>query len=144
MVDEAGRRLTGGITLIELLGVLAILGILVVLVVPSYTVSVRQARRLDATSSLFRVGVHQERYRAGHPRYAVSLSELGWTGDVIDSPAGYYRIELVRVADPVSAFRAQAVPRPGTDQARDTCQRFVLDQDGPDLTASSGPGCWVR
>lgn len=148
----AGARRTGrgadwrrqGVTLIELLAVIAILGIVVLIAYPSYTDAVRKSRRADAVMSLLKLQLLQEQYRASHPRYAISLSELGWADDPAPSHDGYYEVVLETVDEPRTGFRARAVPQPGSDQANDACALFVLDEGGPDLAASSDPDCWSR
>jgi type IV pilus assembly protein PilE len=142
--DEGRRVSARGITLIELLAAIAIVGILAALAWPAFSDQLRKGRRVDAVTALYKVQLDQERYRAGYRRYAAQLSELGWDGDEADSPGGHYRISLEVVDDPRLAFRARAVPRPGSDQTRDRCVLFVLDQSGPDLNASSAPACWSR
>ncbi len=140
--DEVRR--TAGMTLIELLTAIAIVGIIAVLAWPAFSDQLRKGRRVDATTTLYKAQLDQERYRAGHHRYAATLSELGWDADETDSPEGHYRIRLDAVANPRIAFRVRAVPRPGSDQVRDRCALFVLDQSGPDLNASTDPACWSR
>jgi type IV pilus assembly protein PilE len=141
---DEGRCAAAGITLIELLVAIAIVGIIAALAWPSFGDQVRKARRVDAITALYKLQLDQERYRAGNHRYAGDLSELGWGADEPESPAGHYRITLDGVDDPRIAFRARAVPRPGSNQARDLCALFVLDQSGPDLNASTAPACWSR
>ncbi len=142
--DEGPRAGARGVTLIELLVVIAIAGLLAALAWPAFSDQLRKGKRIDAIAALYKVQLDQERYRAGHRRYAAHLSELGWEGDVADSPEGYYRISLDAVDDARAGFRARAVPRPGSGQAQDRCALFVLDQSGPDLNASTDPGCWSR
>jgi type IV pilus assembly protein PilE len=133
-----------GVTLIELLIVIAIAGILASIAYPAYTDSVRRQRRADAVTSLLKVQLAQEAHRAAHYRYAERLSELGWPADEAASYSGYYRLALEPVDDARLGFRARAVPAPGTDQARDACQLFVLDEEGPNAAASSDAACWPR
>lgn len=133
-----------GFTLIELLAVLAIVGLLITIALPSYGDLVRKGRRTDATTQLFRIQLEQERYRATHRYYAEGLTTLGWPADEVDSPGGHYRLALVAVEDPAIAFRARAVPRSGTDQARDVCGTLTLGQDGPELDAAQPADCWPR
>lgn len=142
--DEGPGAGARGITLIELLTVVAIVGLLATLAWPAFSEQLRKAKRLDAIVALHKVQLDQERYRAGHRRYATNLTELGWHGDEVDSPERYYRVSLDAVDDPRAVFRARAVPRPDASQAGDRCALFVLDQSGPDLNASTEPDCWSR
>jgi type IV pilus assembly protein PilE len=133
-----------GFTLIELLAALAILGILITIAFPSYHDMVRKSRRTDATMELFRIQLEQERYRATHQHYAEGLTALGWPTEEVDSPAGHYRITLEAVVDPMTAFRARATPRTGTDQVHDACGTLTIDQNGPGLDDPEQAGCWPR
>lgn len=139
-----GAGLCPGITLMELVAVLAVLAILAAVAWPGYTELIRKGRRMDAVTSLYRVQMEQERYRAANHRYAERLTELGWAGDEADSREGYYRIRLEPVADPRLGFRALAVPGAGTDQARDRCGAFAYSDEGPDPQAPADPACWPR
>lgn len=140
----AAPQVLSGMTLIELLTAIAIVGIIAAIAWPVYSDQLRKGRRVDAVTTLYKVQLDQERYRAGRHQYAATLSELGWDADETDTPEGHYRISLEAVADRRIAFRARAVPHPASDQARDRCVLFVLDQSGPDLNASSAPACWSR
>lgn len=142
--DNDGGCGNGGFTLIELLAVMAILGILVTVALPSYQDLVRKSRRTDATTELFWIQLEQERYRAMHQYYAEGLMALGWPADEVDSPGGHYRLALAPVDDPVTMFRARAVPRSDTDQIHDACGTLTVDQDGPDLDDPELAACWPR
>lgn len=133
-----------GLTLIELIVVIAVVGILASIAYPTYIDAVRKNRRSDAVTTLLKVQLEQENHYAAHHRYAERLSELGWPADEAASYAGHYRLTLEPVDDARLAFRARAVPAPGIDQARDACQVFALDEQGPDRAASSDAACWPR
>jgi len=133
-----------GVTLVELLIVIAVAGILMSLAYPTFSDALRKARRADAVTSLFKVQLEQEKYRAARYRYAERLSELGWPADDAGSPAGHYRLALEPVEEPRVSYHARAVPAPGSDQQRDRCQVFVLDEQGPNPALSSDPSCWPR
>jgi type IV pilus assembly protein PilE len=131
-----------GMTLIELMIVLAILGILAATVYPSYQQVIRKAHRSDAATGLYEISAAQERFHTDHGEYATDLIDLGWPSSSVDSPLGYFVLTLEVVDEPAVTFRARAVPRPDSDQARDLCQRIVINESGPDLIASSDPNCW--
>lgn len=129
-------------TLIELMVVLAILAILAAAVYPSYQQVIRKAHRSDAATALYEISAAQERFRTEKGEYATDLIDLGWPSSAVNSPQGYFVLTLEAVDEPAVAFRARAIPRPGSDQARDLCQRIVINESGPDLVASSDPVCW--
>ena len=131
-----------GMTLIELMVVLAILGILAAAIYPAYQQVIRKAHRSDAATGLYEISAAQERFRTDHGEYATDLINLGWPSSSVNSPQGNFVLTLEAVDEPAVAFRARAIPRPGSDQARDLCQRIVINESGPDLVASSDPVCW--
>jgi type IV pilus assembly protein PilE len=131
-----------GMTLIELMVVLAILGILAAAIYPSYQHVIRKAHRSDAATGLYEISAAQERFRTEYGEYATDLIDLGWASSSVSSPQGYFVLTLETVDEPAVAFRARAIPRPGSDQTRDLCQRIVINESGPDLAASSDPVCW--
>lgn len=131
-----------GLTLIELMVVLAILGILAAAVYPSYQQVIRKAHRSDAATGLYEIAAAQERFHTEQGEYATDLTDLGWPSSAVDSPQAYFVLTLEPVDEPAAEFRARAVPEPGSDQARDLCQRIVINESGPDLVASSDPVCW--
>ena len=141
---DVGRAGSAGMTLIELVVVMAIVAVLAMLAWPSYTELLRKGRRLDAVTALHQVQLAQERYRAAHHRYAERLTDLGWSEDEANSGEGHYRIRLEPVADPRLAYRALAVPRPGTDQMHDVCGAFAFGPAGPDPASPADPACWPR
>ncbi|MBI1194881.1 MAG: prepilin-type N-terminal cleavage/methylation domain-containing protein [Gammaproteobacteria bacterium] len=141
--DVARRPILGvyGHTLMEIVVVMAIVAILAGSAYPSYHRTVLKGHRIDATTSLLRIQLAQARYRTEHSAYAGSLDDLGWSTPAL-SDRGYYRIALDTGVNPAYGFRAIATPVPGSDQARDSCGRFVVDAGGPDRITSSASECW--
>jgi len=141
-----------GITLLELVVVIAIIGIIAAIAYPSYLETIRIARRADAITSLLKLQIDQEKWRANHSEYAgqlggnkcgtVEATGLCWASDEIQRE--FYQIAITENSDDGTSFIAAAIPRRGTDQEHDTCQLIVITQDGPDPEASSDPSCWNR
>ncbi len=123
-----GRR---GFSLVELLVVVAIVAVIAAVAVPAYQDSVRKGRRSDATSTLLKIQLLQERWRLTNGTYTTSLADLGMG---TQTPQGYYDLSLSST-NPATGFTATATAK--GDQANDTgCTTFTLNQDGP------VSGCW--
>ncbi|NBC48047.1 MAG: prepilin-type N-terminal cleavage/methylation domain-containing protein [Gammaproteobacteria bacterium] len=130
-------RCSSGFTLIELLVVLSIVGVLAAIALPSYQNYIEKSRRSDAMSSLLKLQLEQERYRANHTSYG-ELSDV-WSGS--DSLDGYYQLAVSGVS--ASGYTASATPKSNGKQAGDSCT-FSLDQDGPDVSSDTKKRCWNK
>ncbi|BCO31635.1 hypothetical protein TspCOW1_17380 [Thiohalobacter sp. COW1] len=132
-----GRR-HSGLTLLELMVVLVIVALLTTLAWPGFVEHFQRVRRQDAMTTLLRIQLQQEQWRAQDTDYA-TLAELGW--GTAQSLAGHYRLEL-RARGP-AGYRVIARPRRNGAQAGDPCGAFALDQDGPVLGSGfAGARCW--
>ena len=128
------RRLCA-FTLIELLVVLAIVAVLATIALPSYQNYIEKSRRADAMTTLLKLQLEQERYRANHTSYG-ELSDV-WAGS--DSTDGYYQLAVSGVS--ATGYTAMATPKANGRQAGDSCI-FALDQDGPDVSTDGKKRCW--
>ena len=127
-----------GLTLLELMIVLVIVALLATLAWPGFAEHFQRVRRQDAISSLLRIQLQQEQWRAQDRDYA-TLGELGW--NPAHSLDGHYRLELRGRG--AAGYRAIARPRASGPQAGDACGAFALDQDGPVLAPGfAGARCW--
>ena len=72
------RKLSSGVTLIELMIVLAIIGILAAIAYPAYTKYTQRAKRSAGKVSISSVVSEQEQYRLDRKRYASSMADLGY------------------------------------------------------------------
>lgn len=127
-----------GFTLIELLIVMVIITILAAVAMPSYLDSVRQSRRADAMTTLLRVQLEEEKYRANNTSYG-TLAQLGLSAT---SPDGYYTISISD--NTATAFTATATAVSGKSQAADSgCTSMVLTQSGAD-TSYTPAACWRK
>ena len=133
------RRMTG-FTLIEAMIVVVIIAILAAIAYPSFTEQVRKSRRSDAKASLQAFQLKQEKYRANHISYATSLGSLGLGSDSIEE---FYTLSMPTTSS-ATMFLGIAAPKAGTDQAKDKCGTFAIDQDGPNETGTYAAvdGCW--
>jgi type IV pilus assembly protein PilE len=137
-----------GFTLIELLITLTVIGILATVAYPAYREHVLRARRSEAFHALSAVVQAQERWRAGHARYAQSLESLGLPA--YSSPGQHYQIELQN-DDTRGHSHFIAVARPsGAQRADGRCAQLRMGIQGNLLlrTASDSQGvdtshlCW--
>ncbi|HEY9199289.1 MAG TPA: type IV pilin protein [Gammaproteobacteria bacterium] len=128
-----------GFGLMDVLIALAIVAILATLAYPDYREYVARGRRMDAVTTLLRVQVAQEQWRANHSEYA-ALADLDWIGEL--SVDGYYRLRLSRQS--AAGFLALAEPRTGGPQQDDACGVFAIDQRGPVHEGYAAAACWRR
>lgn len=127
-----------GLTLLELMIVLVIVALLATIAWPGFAEHFQRVRRQDAITTLLRIQLQQEQWRARDTDYA-SLAELGWTP--ARSLDGHYRLQLRGRG--AAGFRVIARPRASGPQAGDPCGAFALDQDGPVLASGYADArCW--
>ena len=146
-----------GMTLVELMIVLVILSVLAAVAWPSYQNAVQRSRRADGIAALTRIMQAQERWRANHPQYSGTLSEL--IPDRTTSHDGHYTLGVaVEAEDPTAArskYTATATVISTSPQASDTrCQVLRVRISDGNITyeslASGGTEnsqpdpCWAR
>ncbi len=143
MQSNVQRRMRG-VTLIELLTVLAVLAILSALAVSTYRGHLVRTNRTDATATLLRVQVAQEKYFLQNNVYADDVTtKLGFASDT--TPQGIYRVTLAAASgsDFATSYVATATAL-GTQRSSDPqCQTLTIDDKGQ---RGSNPGasstCW--
>jgi type IV pilus assembly protein PilE len=138
------QRRMRGVTLIELLTVVAVLAILSTVAVSAYRSHVVRVNRTDATATLLRVQVAQEKYFLQNNVYADELpTKLGFASDT--TPQGRYKVTLAAAGE--SGFATSYVATAtafGTQSSSDPqCQTLTIDDKGQ---RGSSPGnssiCW--
>lgn len=141
------RRMERGVTLIELMIVIVVLAILSSISVSSYRRYMLRSNRTDATATLLRVQVAQEKFFLQNNRYAGSTElmtappgglgiGLG-TGDVTTN--GFYTVTLDSPDD--THYTATATATAGQTADSADCQVFTINEQGQRSPAESS-GCW--
>jgi type IV pilus assembly protein PilE len=147
-VMERLARRHSGVTLVELLIVIVVLAVLSTIAVTTYRSFTLRANRTDATTTLLRIQVAQEKFFLQNNRYASGSTGLTdpppaglgvglRTGDL--TPNGYYAITLDAADD--THYTATAAATGGQTQDKADCQTFTLNQQGTRTPAESS-GCW--
>jgi type IV pilus assembly protein PilE len=120
-----------GFTLLELAIVVLVAALLAALAMPSFSESLRRARRSDAVSALTQLQLSQERWRSDHPAYATDLAALGLTER---SEQGLYRIAVTAADGQGHVATATAT---GLQQDDLACTALRLEQAEGRLRYSS-------
>lgn len=135
------RRLTQGVSLVELLIVIVIVSILAAIAYPSYRQYVARAKRIEAKAPLLQISTNQERFYLQNNTYTSDMIKLGFTksGDIV-SDSGSYKVN-VDSATP-NGFTAKATYLK-SDAEASKCAWFQIDGTGK---KTSGPltDCWSR
>lgn len=141
------RRDSAGFTLLELMIVVVIIGILAAIAYPSYMNYIRKGRRQDAITTLLRIQMAQEKWRANNSAYA-SLAQLGMPST---SPQGYYTVAVSLPPSPQDQvqYTVTATAKPGSSQAKDeagetSCATLQVNQDQPVYSPAAQKACWGR
>lgn len=128
------KRREGGFSLIELLIVVTIIAILAAVAYPSYELSIRKSRRNDAQAELMNMAQLQEAFYANNGTYTSDMKDFGYPNQKTNySPEGRYRVSIIDpdASCPIArCYVYQAVPTPGTDQAKDQVQEYRLSSTG--------------
>jgi type IV pilus assembly protein PilE len=132
-----------GFTLIELMIVVVVIAVLATIALSAYNKQVRKSRRADAKQVLSDTALRQEKWRANHVKY---LGADSAAGDISTfgalSTSSYYNVSITTNESP-TAYTATAVPKPGTDQAKDTCGTLRVQMASGVLSKlPTTVGCW--
>jgi len=134
-----------GVTLIELLAVIAVLSILGMIAVSTYRKFTLRANRTDATATLLRVQVAQEKFFLQNNRYANGSAELtaappaGLGITSTTTPNGYYTLTLSSPS--ATTYTATATATGGQTNDSAACQTFTINEQGQRTPVDSS-GCW--
>jgi|KBSMisStaDraftv2_1062788.scaffolds.fasta_scaffold1260154_2 type IV pilus assembly protein PilE len=135
-----------GFSLIELLVVVMIIAVLAAIAIPAWSRYGFRARRADAQEILMRIANQQERWYATNNRYG-SLSDLGYSGDPVNSDKGFYQVSLgTSIGTTGSTYTVTATPQ--TTQQNDVCGPLSITSAGvkspspTDTTKNTNGNCW--
>ena len=127
-----------GFTLAELMITIAIVAVLAAVALPTYREHVRTSRRTEAQAYLMAIASRQQQFLMDTRAYAGALTAIN-----IPTPANVgaaYDLTLVAAGGPPPTFSITAVPKTGSDQARERCGTLAIDQTGAKTAALSR--CW--
>ena len=122
-----------GFTLIEMLIVIAIIGILATVAYPSYQSYAFESRRADAHTSILRIQLAQENWRASHPKYATG-EELNISED---SSEGFYTLSVSGASATGYKITANAT---GAQTGDTDCKKIELTKSASGESRTDG--CW--
>jgi type IV pilus assembly protein PilE len=140
----SARRMRG-ISMLELLTVVAIVAILSSIAVQSYRSYLLRAHRTDATTSLLRIQVAEEKYFLQYNTYTTDLTATG-LGVLSPTQNGYYTLAVgpdpaVTPSNIATSFLATATPAGG--QVKDkACPTLTINDQGLKGPAATATTCW--
>lgn len=131
-----------GFTLIEVLITVAIIGIIGGIAYPSYLDSLRKGFRTDATESLMRLAIAQEKFYIQNGTYTTEISAAtGLNNGSTESSNNYYTLKAEKGSsgDIKTSFKLTATAK--GSQAKDTyCAVFNIDSKGQ--RTGTNTDCW--
>lgn len=128
------RGHTDGFTLIELMIVVVIIAILAAIAYPLYLSQVRQARRVDAQSTLKQAINRGEQFYSQRHEYPNALGSISMQATTDN---GAYKISVVQTSVG-TGFEVKATPL--GDQSKDDCGTFKLHANGQQEAGADD--CW--
>jgi len=147
-----GQATLRGFSLIELMITVAIVALLAAIALPSYTNSVRKAKRMDAKIALLDMASRQERFFSTNNTYTSSAANLGYTTLPASVPSsGTTTYEISVSSATAGAYSLLATPK--GDQLKDSCGSYTITQVGKQtnnavsgaflpLTDALSADCW--
>jgi type IV pilus assembly protein PilE len=138
-------RRTHGFSLVELLVAMVVLAILASLAISSYRSYTLRANRTDATTTILRISMAEEKYYLQNSQYTTDLVSAAPVGLGIGatSPLGYYTLTVTAGTTGSIATSWKVTATATGTQLQDVaaCQTMSIDGDGTRTPADSS-GCW--
>lgn len=144
----ANKTQIKGFSLVELMIAIAITGIIAAVAIPSYVSSIQKSRRSDATATLMRLAVSQEKFYSQHGTYTTDLSSAaGLNNGSTASTQGYYGISATAGATGSITTSFILTATAGSVQAKDVdCFKFTIDshnkRSAKIKTGTATSDCW--
>ena len=132
---QRNRKLSRGLTLVELMVTVAVLAILAGIAYPAYTNYTYKARRTEATGTLVDFATRMERYYADNNSYTGATTNT-IMGDTT-TEHGYYTLGSTQ-GNGNQTYTLTAAP---AAQSEDACGTFSLSSQGARTVSGSGT-CW--
>lgn len=138
-------RKNAGFTLIELMISVVVLAILGSLAMASYRSSVLRSNRTDASTTVLRVAVAEEKYFLQNSQYTADLASAAPTGLGIGAttPLGYYTLAVTAGSTGSLATSWKVTASATGAQLKDiaACQTLSIDDQGV-RSPNDASGCW--
>jgi type IV pilus assembly protein PilE len=156
----SSSRKAAGFTLVELMVVVSIVGLISTLAYPSFSEYIVRAKRQIAQETLYRLTSQQEQFFADNKTYARSLTELGYSDDLmgVDENGNVvpfstankdYGLNIIWAGTPTSAgttltYAVYAWPYGGQFNRDTKCGAQWLDESGQRWSFGSDGAdkCW--
>ena len=144
-----GQAKLRGFSLIELMITVAIVALLAAIALPSYTNYVRKAKRMDAKIALLDMASRQERFFSTNNTYTNVAANLGYSALPASVPgSGTTTYEISVSSASTVAYILLATPK--TDQLKDSCGSYSINQlgvqantfSGASLSTTLSADCW--
>lgn len=133
------KKLSIGLTLIELMITVLIIAILTITATTIYSSYVRKSRRMDALNAMIGISLAEERYRSNNTQYGTLVQV--WNS-VSTSTEGYYTLAISNISATSYTVTATATGTQANDSANGTsCATLTLAMSNGVITKTPA-ACW--
>ena len=139
------RKLSAGITLIELMVTLAVVAILSSIAISSYRSYTLRANRIDGETMLLKIQVAEEKFFLQNNTYTTALAAAPPAGLGLSATtaSGYYNLAVVAGAtgNIATSYAATATATGAQTKDKAACLTLTINDQGQRTPAESS-GCW--
>jgi type IV pilus assembly protein PilE len=139
------RKLSAGITLIELMVTLSIVAILSSIAISSYRSYTLRANRIDGETMLLKIQVAEEKFFLQNNTYTVSLAAAppAGLGLAATTASGYYNLAVAAGAtgNIATSYAATATATGTQTSDKAACLTLTINDQGQ-RTPNEASGCW--